>query len=233
VLYVIDALPSILDGGQDDLHGGKLAVNSKEEDETEEDCGPDLRIRHLGQSVGEDNEDEAGAVSHHLVNLLALLVREVAEDGEHCAAAHEADASVHHRHDQGVAEDGTTELVVAAKRDQRTESYSNGVENLGSCIDPNFWFTNFMPVRQEKEFEPIDRSWQCYSSDDKREEENDRQSCRDVDHFAGSCHTLPQAEVDYHPGESQEAKQLQSHFSHVMYPIGHLQNSVIKKFLSS
>ena len=97
---------------------------------------------------------------------------------------------------------------------------------LGSCIDPNFWFTNFMPVRQEKEFEPIDRSWQCYSSDDKREEENDRQSCRDVDHFAGSCHTLPQTEVDYHPGESQEAKQLQSHFSHVVDPIGHLQNSV-------
>ena len=80
--------------------------------------------------MGEDNEDEAGAVSHHLVNLLALLVREVAEDSEHCAAAHEADAGVHHCHDQRVAEDGTTELVIAAKRDQRTKSYSNGVENL-------------------------------------------------------------------------------------------------------
>ena len=61
---------------------------------------------------------------------LALLVREVAEDGEHGAAAHEADAGVDHGDDQGVAQDRTSELVIAAKCYQRTKGYSNGVENL-------------------------------------------------------------------------------------------------------
>ena len=35
---LVDALPSILDGGQYDLHGSKLTVHSEEEDEAEEDC---------------------------------------------------------------------------------------------------------------------------------------------------------------------------------------------------
>ena len=77
-----------------------------------------------------DNKHEAGTISHHLIHLLALLVGEVTEDGEHCAAAHEADAGINHGHDQGVTQDWASELVIAAKCYQRTKGYSNRIENL-------------------------------------------------------------------------------------------------------
>ena len=61
---------------------------------------------------------------------LTLLVREVAEDGEHGGAAHEADAGVHHGDDEGVAQHGAAELVVAAEGDQGAERDTDRVKHL-------------------------------------------------------------------------------------------------------
>ena len=74
--------------------------------------------------------DTPGLVRHPLVHLPVLLVGEVAQHGEHGAAAEEADEGVHQGDYQCVSEDWTSELVVAAERDQRTEGNSHRVKNL-------------------------------------------------------------------------------------------------------
>ncbi len=64
------------------------------------------------------------------LDILALLVGEIAEDGEDGEAADEADPRVHQRHNDGVAQQRPFELVVAAEGDQRSESDPDRVEHL-------------------------------------------------------------------------------------------------------
>ena len=64
------------------------------------------------------------------LDLLALLVGEVAEDGEDGEAADEADPCIDQRDNDGVPEQRTLELVVAAEGDQGPEPDPNRVEHL-------------------------------------------------------------------------------------------------------
>ena len=41
-LVLVDPLPAVLDGGDDDFHGGELAVHPQTEHQAEEHTGPNL-----------------------------------------------------------------------------------------------------------------------------------------------------------------------------------------------
>ena len=65
-----------------------------------------------------------------VIGILALLVGEVTEDREDCAAADETDESIDQSDDESVAENWTSELVVTAEGDQRSKGDANRVEDL-------------------------------------------------------------------------------------------------------
>ena len=66
-MTILSAAAACLDGGDDDLHGGELAVNAEAEEHQEEGDRPDLGPRHLGQCVREHNKHQSRSVSHHIL----------------------------------------------------------------------------------------------------------------------------------------------------------------------
>ncbi len=56
-----------LNGGDDDLHSGKLAVDAEAEQHEEESEGPHVGPGHLGQGVREHHEHQARPVCHHVL----------------------------------------------------------------------------------------------------------------------------------------------------------------------
>ena len=60
-------------------------------------------------------------IGHHILHLLPLLVREVAEHRKHGHTAQEADSGIHRGDYEGVTQDWALEFVVAAECYQRTK----------------------------------------------------------------------------------------------------------------
>ena len=100
------------------------------------------------------------------------------------------------------------------------------ITHLGCCIDPDFWLTDFVPIRQEEESQSLYGSRQGEAPDDEGEQEKDGQRGREVDNLAGGRHALPEAEIDNDPGQHQETEELQSDVTHVMNTLSHLQHAV-------
>jgi hypothetical protein len=64
-----------LDGGNDDLNGGELAVDAEAEEHQEEGDGPELGPGHLRKRMGEDDKHEARPISHHILLVIVVVVR--------------------------------------------------------------------------------------------------------------------------------------------------------------
>ncbi len=56
-----------LDGGDDDLDGGELAVDAEAEEHEEEGEWPEVGPGHLRQRVREHHKHQAGTVRHHVL----------------------------------------------------------------------------------------------------------------------------------------------------------------------
>ncbi len=105
-LVRMQSLVLVLDAGERRLDHRNRAANAQRDQHQKEGAAPQLRNEaDLGEALRVGDEGEARAAGDHVLNLLAILVGHVAQDGEDDAAGEQAGEGVQQADDDAIAEE--------------------------------------------------------------------------------------------------------------------------------
>lgn len=110
--------PLVGEGRYHRLEGPEDGAEGEGDHHQEEESGPDLRARDLGDNLRVDDECQSGVGSEDVLDFLAGDVGHVAEDGENHEPGEDAGDGVADGDDDGVPVAVSLELAVGGESDE-------------------------------------------------------------------------------------------------------------------
>jgi len=136
------------------------------------------------------------------------LLGHVTDDREDGETGKETGTGIDSTDTERLLVDVVVVLVIATQGNQRTHSETVGEKDLSHSIDPYTGFVKFVQFRSEVEGDAFSSTVESDTADEQHRQQEVREECREVNHFASAFDTLPDTEVADDPDERQRSYQL-------------------------